>query len=137
MSKIKLPARIENLNKLMRFVSDFAKETGFSQKRIREIELATEEALVNIFSYAYPDENSGDVEVRCRMADDTGMIIEISDTGKPFDILSSSEPDLISNISERKIGGLGVYLIRKMVDEVRYRRDKGMNILSLLIYKNN
>ena len=136
MSKIRLPAKIENLRKLMQFVSDFAKGEGFTQKRIQEIELATEEALVNIFDYAYPDENIGEVEVRCRMEVNTGLIIEILDTGRPFDIQSISEPDLKWNISDRKIGGLGIYLIRKMVDEVQYYRDRGINILAFIIHKN-
>ena len=136
MSKIRLPAKNENLRKFMTFVSDFAKGEGFTQKRIQEIELATEEALVNIFDYAYPEEHIGEVEVRCRMDVNTGLIIEILDTGRPFDIQSTSEPDLTGDISDRKIGGLGVHLIRKMVDEVQYYRDKGVNILTFIIHKN-
>ena len=132
--KIKLPARIENLERLIELVSGCAKEKGFTSKIIKEIELATEEALVNIFNYAYP-EHAGDVEVRCKMDDDTRFIIEILDTGIPFNIHSISEPDLTENISNRKIGGLGIFLMRKMVDEVQYRRDEENNILTLIIHK--
>ena len=135
MSKIRLPANIENLTKLIRVVSDFAKRKGFTQKRIREIELATEEALVNIISYAYPDENTGEVEIRCKMANNTELIIEILDTGVPFDIESYSEPELTANLADRHIGGLGIFLIRKMVDEFHYCRDGKSNILTLVIHK--
>lgn len=134
MSKIRLPAKIENLKKLIQFVSVRAKRQEFTRKRVKEIELATEEALVNIFNYAYP-ENTGEVEVRCKMDDDNRFTLEILDNGIPFDIQSISEPDLTENISKRKIGGLGIFLIRKMVDEVQYRRDGESNILTLIIHK--
>jgi anti-sigma regulatory factor (Ser/Thr protein kinase) len=134
MSKIRLQAKIENLERLMQFVLACAKRQGFTQKRIQAIELATEEALVNIFTYAYP-EHTGEVEVRCKMDDDTRFILEILDTGIPFNIHSISEPDLTENISNRKIGGLGIFLMRKMVDEVQYRRDEENNILTLIIHK--
>jgi serine/threonine-protein kinase RsbW len=123
MSELKLPAKIENLQKLMRFVSGFAKEEGFTPKTIQQIELATEEALINIFNYAYPDDETGAVEVRCRMEDQSSLVIDLLDTGKPFDVQSVPEPDLTLDVSERKLGGLGIYLIKKMVSRVHYRRE--------------
>jgi anti-sigma regulatory factor (Ser/Thr protein kinase) len=137
MSKIKLPANIYNLRKLIQFVSNFSKKKGFSRKRIQEIELAVEEAFVNISKYAYPDKNTGEVEVRCQMDNDAELVIEILDTGASFDIRYFSEPDLNVNISDREIGGLGIFLIRKLVDEVHYRRDGQSNILSFIIRKND
>jgi len=136
MSKLRLQADIENLDRLIQYVSGFAGEQGFLQKRIREIELATEEALVNIFNYAYPDKSDGDVEVRCEIDDDDNFAIDILDTGVPFDFKSLSGPDLDSHINDRPIGGLGVFFIQKMADDVRYRRDGEMNILTLTFQKN-
>ncbi len=135
MPKTRQPAKIENLQKLMRFISDFAKAQGFTEKRIREVELATEEALLNIFNYAYPERVDGEVEVSCRMDEKSGLIIEILDNGKPFDVQSAPDPDLNLDVSERKIGGLGIFLIRKMADEVNYRREGENNILTLVIHK--
>ena len=132
MTKIKLPATIENLEILVAFVSKCAGEQGFNGTRIKEIELATEEVLVNIVNYAYP-ERSGDVEVSCRREDVTGFVIEISDNGIPFDPLSLPEPDLSPDILDRKVGGLGVFFIRKMMDEVLYRREEGSNIIRLTV----
>ena len=134
MSKIKAPAGIEHLERLIEFVSSCAKEKGFTSKRIQEIELATEEALVNIFNHAYP-EGAGEVEVRCRLNDHTRFMIEILDTGIAFDVLSVPKPDLSATVSDRKIGGLGVFFIQKLVDEVQYRRDGQSNILTLIIFK--
>jgi len=137
MPKTRQPAKIENLQKLMRFISDFAKAEGFTEKRIREVELATEEALLNIFNYAYPERVDGEVEVSCRMDEKSGLIIEILDKGKAFDFQSAPDPDLSLDVSERKIGGLGIFLIRKMADEVHYRREGESNILTLVIHKKS
>lgn len=131
LNRIRLPARLENLEKLIQSVSECTRAQGFGPKKIIDLELAIEEALVNIFNYSYPEE-SGDVEVTCKR-DDYGFIVEIIDSGIPFDITSLPEPDVTSELSERKIGGLGVFLTKKMVDEVQYRRGNDRNILHLII----
>ncbi len=100
--KIKLPAKIENLRRFIDFVSDYAKQNQFSDERIKEIELATEEALVNISKYAYPND-IGDIELRCQMQDNNILVIEIIDNGIPFDMNSVSEPDLNSSILNRNV----------------------------------
>ena len=132
--KIKLPAKIENLRRFIDFVSDYAKQNQFSDERIKEIELATEEALVNISKYAYPND-IGDIELRCQMQDNNILVIEIIDNGIPFDMNSVSEPDLNSSILNRNVGGLGIHLIKKMVDEINYKREKDKNHLIFLFYK--
>lgn len=129
-SKISLPAKLENLEQMLQFVSAVAKKCGFTQQRIQELELATEEALVNVIKYAYPEE-AGPVEMRCDVVDDR-VKIEIMDAGIPFNPLSQGEPNLTASISDRKVGGLGIYFIRQMMDEVEYRREKGKNILSFI-----
>jgi serine/threonine-protein kinase RsbW len=136
MNGMKVPATIDSLEKLMQFISGFAGDHGFSKGKIHDIQLATEEALLNIFQYAYPGEHKGEVEVICEMRGDSELNIRIFDTGVPFDILSLSEPDLTCPLPDRKIGGLGCYLIRKMADGVQYRRQDDTNVLNLLVRKN-
>jgi serine/threonine-protein kinase RsbW len=128
---IKLPAKLENLGRWMDAVSECAREQGFDQKEIGKIELALEEALVNICNYSYSEE-PGNAEVSCKQ-DNSQFIIEIVDSGIPFDMTSLPAPDLTSSIEKRKIGGLGIFLIKKMVDEVKYRREGSFNILNLTI----
>jgi anti-sigma regulatory factor (Ser/Thr protein kinase) len=135
MNEMKVPATIDSLEKLMQFVSGFAGDHGFSKGKIYDIQLATEEALLNIFQHAYPCEHNGEVEVTCEMRTDSELDIRILDTGLPFNILSLSEPDLTCPLPDRKIGGLGCYLIRKMADGVQYRRQGDANVLNLLIRK--
>ena len=128
---IKLPATLENLGRWTEAISECARGHGFDEKKIDRIQLALEEALVNICKYSYPEE-PGNAEVSCKQ-DNSRFIIEIVDSGIPFDMTSLPAPDLASSIEERKIGGLGIFLIKKMVDEVKYRRERNFNILKLII----
>jgi anti-sigma regulatory factor (Ser/Thr protein kinase) len=125
-------ATIDNLDELMQFVDDCAHGHDFSDKRKLEIRLAVEEALMNIISHAYPEE-PGDVEVACGPDEDGKMVVEISDSGIPFDPHSRTNPDVSSDIEDREIGGLGIMLIRKYIRDVRYRRDSDKNVLTLVI----
>jgi len=132
---ITLPAKLESLHEFIGFVSSCTREQGFGNERIGEIELALEEILVNIFKYAYKDCGlDGDVEITCKLADAQSFAIEIVDSGIPFDIFSVREPDLTADIDERQIGGLGIFFVKRLMDDIRYRREKGRNKLTLVIY---
>lgn len=133
LSALKLPAGLDSLHRIIHMVSGCAEEQRFSKQRISKIEIAVEEALVNIFEYSYAEKN-GNVEVVCKL-DDGNFVIEIIDSGIPFNILTAKEPDITSGISERSIGGLGIFLMRKLMDDVRYRREGDKNILTLVVKK--
>lgn len=131
---ITLPAKLDSLYDFMDFVSSCARKQGFSNKRISEIELALEEILVNIIKYAYKDcVLDGDIEITCKLADAKSFAIEIVDSGMPFDIFSVREPDVNADIDERQIGGLGILFVKRLMDDVRYRREEGRNKLTLII----
>jgi serine/threonine-protein kinase RsbW len=135
LTSLRMPAKLENLDRFIASVSDCAKAQGFKQEEIRMIELAAEEALVNIFHYAYP-ERPGDVEMICK-ADEGRFTIEMIDSGIPFDITAMPDPDVTAGIQERDPGGLGIFFIKRVTDEVRYRRESGRNILSLMIQRHS
>jgi len=131
LSQIKLPAKLENLTAFLQSVKDCAGEQGFAQKKLTEIELATEEILVNIFNYAY----EGDPEyarVTCGL-EKGRFIIEIEDGGIPFDPFSLDSPDLTDDIGERRIGGLGVFIVRNLMSDMQYRRESDKNILRIKV----
>lgn len=128
---IKLPALVSNLEKWIIPISEMLKGDGLCQRNITHIELALEEALVNVCRYAYQP-GQGDIEVRCQILDDRRYLIEIVDSGVPFDACMLPTPELKACIAERKVGGLGVHLIRKMADEMTYRREGDYNILRLI-----
>ena len=133
LTHLKMSAKLENLGRFIESVSDCAK-LGFGQEEIRKIELAAEEALVNIFRYAYP-ERPGDVEVNCKL-DEGRFTLEIIDSGIPFDLTAIPDPDVTGGIQEREAGGLGIFFIKKVMDEVRYRRENDQNILTLIIKRH-
>jgi serine/threonine-protein kinase RsbW len=124
---MKLRADLENLEKTRTFVSEYARSRHFSAARVSEIELALEEAFANICNYAYAGQ-PGEIEVNCS-TEDGGMVIEIIDSGAAFDITAVDDPDITADVSERESGGLGIFLIRKLMDNVVYRREGGKNIL--------
>ncbi len=100
------------------------------------MELAVEEALVNVIRYAYEGQ-AGDVELRVGIADDQRFVIEILDSGAPFDVCALPKPDIHGSIKDRKMGGLGVFLIQRMVDELLYRREGDRNVLTMFICRSN
>jgi len=135
MPEIKSEAKIEHLERLIDFVAGHAEMAGFTVNRINEIELAAEEVLVNIFQYAYSG-TDGEVGIECRIEDDVRLVLVISDNGTPFNILEIPDPDVTADISDREIGGLGVFFVKEMVDEARYRRKGNSNILTLVFNKD-
>ncbi len=135
MPEIRSAAKIEHLERLIDFVAGHAEMAGFTVNRINEIELAAEEVLVNIFQYAYPG-TYGDVGIECRIEDDVRLVLVISDNGTPFNILEVPDPDVTADISDREIGGLGVFFVKEMVDEARYLRQGNSNILTLVFNKD-
>jgi serine/threonine-protein kinase RsbW len=137
MPKINAPAKLENMEKLQEFIAEFAEQNGFSVKRIMEIELACEEALSNIFSHAYLDEKEGDIEINCKINNNGDYLVEMSDTGQPFNLNELPDPDVTLGISEREIGGLGSVLMKKFVDEINYRRNENKNCLTFKFSKRD
>lgn len=131
LADITVPARLESLVGLIKSATSSALHWGLAGEGLFAVELATEEAVVNVFNYAYPH-GSGKVRLRC-MEDGDRFVIEVTDWGDPFDATTLPEPNL--TLEERPVGGLGVYLIKKMTDEMRYTRQDGQNILSLIIRK--
>jgi len=134
MNKIRLAANQENIEKIVDGISIFAEQNGFSLDVRRKINISIEETLVNIINYAYP-ECDGEMEISYRKENDTKLIVEILDNGIPFDPLSIPKPALTATLSDRKVGGLGVLFIRKLTEDVRYRRDGNANILTLIYTK--
>ena len=109
-----------------------ARQVGFSDKEIYSIQLAADEASTNIIEHAYAGVEDGKIEIDCNIFDG-GLKIVMRDQGKPFDPSSVPEPNVKADLSERKIGGLGMYLMRKLMDEVSYESsaERG-NVLTMV-----
>lgn len=93
-----------------------------------ELRLVGEEVLTNIVKYA---ETGAPVEVEIQASTDE-IVLEFRDRGRAFDPLAAEEPDLEASVEERALGGLGIYLVRELMDDVAYRREEGTNILRVV-----
>ncbi len=132
MPQIERPALLEKLPEMLAFVTACARQYHLDGKKAQGLEIAAEEMLVNVCSHAYPD-TVGTVTIRCRRVDDARLILEIIDSGTPFNPLETPEPDLDLSLENRPVGGLGIFIARQLTDEIRYERKGRCNILTLAV----
>jgi anti-sigma regulatory factor (Ser/Thr protein kinase) len=114
------------------FVTSHAQEAGFPIARVREVELVVEEVVANICKYSYGD-GLGNVELICRRLDGARLELEFIDYGRPFDILAQPDPDLSVDIDQRDVGGIGVPMLRALINQASYRRDEERNVLMVIV----
>ncbi len=132
---LKIPAKIENLDQVITFVDNFLEEHNCSMKVQTQMDIAVEEIYVNIAHYAYETEGGGNAEIRLENAEFQGeeaVSVTFLDSGIPYDPLAKPDPDITLSVEERPIGGLGIYMVKKSMDAMRYERKDGQNILTLI-----
>ena len=121
------------LPQMLEWVRDHLIKHGMDTKAIRRIELASEEALVNIMQYGY-GEKKGEIEL-CLEFGEKQIKLTIRDWGSPFNPIENAPAVFVdASIDEREIGGLGIHLIRQVMDEVLYTREQDANLLTLVKY---
>jgi serine/threonine-protein kinase RsbW len=132
MSKITFDADFDYLDEIREFVGEAARQVGFSDKEIYSIQLAADEASSNIIEHAYAGMQGGKIELDCIIFHE-GLKIVLRDQGKSFDPASVPEPNVKADLADRKIGGLGLYLMYKLMDEVSYESsDESGNTLTMI-----
>lgn len=124
---------IDAVARCTEFAAAQAREAGLSPARVREIELVVEEVVANICRYSYGDQ-LGNVEFCCRRLDGPKLALEFIDHGRPFDMLTLPAPDLSVDLDQRDVGGIGVPMLRALVDQVTYRREDARNILCVIVH---
>lgn len=130
--RLKLPSKLESLDRFQEFIRGQIRDSGCSQETRFNIQLALEEALVNIMHYAYPGGETGWIELTCRLEENrTRLCVEIRDGGRPFNPFECEHPDIGASLEQRPVGGLGIFLIRKMTQQADYRRDADVNVLTM------
>ncbi len=132
MKELKLRAEAKELEKVQAFVRREMEAANCPLKAVSQVEIAVEEIYVNIAHYAYPS-GDGEVTIRCAVSREEGkVLIQFLDKGIPFDPLAKEDADTSLPARERPIGGLGILMVKKMMDEVTYRCEDGKNILSMV-----
>jgi serine/threonine-protein kinase RsbW len=131
MRTVIFPARFEQLDAIRGFAAQAARDAGMQQSEIDAIELAVDEACSNIVEHAYRGRRSGEIECTCD-ASAEGLTIILRDHGKPFDVSKVPIPDTDADLKDRRVGGLGIFIMRKLMDEVRFEAfGKSGNVLTM------
>jgi anti-sigma regulatory factor (Ser/Thr protein kinase) len=125
---VELKNQLSEIERLARIVHDFGRRHQIEVQIIYTMKLALDEILTNIISYAYDDAKEHIIVIRLSL-DQEKWTVEVEDDGRPFNPLNAPEPDTKQLLGERPIGGLGIHLVRKLIDELEYRRQNDRNIL--------
>ncbi len=131
MKELEIDATVENIEKVTDFVNELLEQYDCPMKAQTQIDIAIDELFGNIAHYAYnPD--VGSATVRVEVTDDPiTVIITFIDHGIPYDPLKKADPDITLSADERDIGGLGIYIVKKSMDDITYEYKDGQNILSI------
>ena len=124
-----MKAKTEQLDALLAMLNADLEEAGCPTELVISIGICAEEIFVNVAHYGYP-EGSGDVFVIEEIKDQT-ITLELQDWGKPYNPLEREDPDITLSAEERQVGGLGIYMVRNMMDGVTYEHKDGKNCLKM------
>jgi anti-sigma regulatory factor (Ser/Thr protein kinase) len=127
---LKLGRRIGELERLAHWIEEFGARHVVDHRVITDVELAVDELVTNPVTYGWSDDAPHEIHV-CQRLEADDWIVEIEDDGRAFDPRSVPTPPLDAPLEQRPIGGLGIHLVRSVVDELGYRREAGRNHVTL------
>ncbi len=127
---IRLKSQIAELTRLAEEITRLGTEHQLPEAVIFHLNLALEEVVSNIIRHGYGERGDGEVSLAIHLAPEA-IGVTVEDDGVPFNPLQVPEPDLKAPLEEREVGGLGVYLVRQLMDELDYRAEKGRNVLRM------
>ena len=118
----------DQVDTVRKFFDDYSKENKLTEKTVHDIQMALDELLTNIVNYGYEDSDEHKIDVRFGINDDA-VRVEIIDDSKPYNILEKENPDISLSVEDKPIGGLGIFLIKKLMSNVDYYTKEGKNHL--------
>ena len=128
---IEVPADMEHLDEVLDLVRNMMQDANVDETEGMKVEVCVEEMYTNIANYAY-GEATGGAEVTCHVSDNPNeLLIEFTDSGVPYNPLAKEDPNINAALEDRPIGGLGIYMTKKMMDNVSYEYRDGKNILTI------
>ena len=129
---LRIPAEVNKLPDVLAFVDGLLEENDCPMKAQMQIDVALEELFVNIAHYAYP-EGTGDAQISVSITPEYAEIT-LTDSGIPYDPLAKPDPDVTLSAEERAIGGLGIFMTKKLMDDIVYEYSDSKNILKIKKY---
>ena len=131
MKELTLKATVENILTVTAFAEEYLETLDLPMKAMAELDIAIDELFGNIAHYAYHPE-IGEATVRVEVIDDPlAVVITFMDNGVPYDPLAKADPNTTLSAEEREIGGLGIFMVKKTMDDITYEYKGGMNILKI------
>ena len=128
--EIKLKNQVGELDLMAQFIEETGEELGLDMELLMNLNLVLEEMVSNIIFYAYPDGTEGTIELAVE-SDGKELTFFLYDYGRVFDPTQKADPDVSINPAERDIGGMGIFIVRNIMDKVTYQRLNGKNILTM------
>lgn len=129
--ELTVDGRLENLATIADFVIKAAQAAGLNEKATFEVQMAVDEACTNVIQHSYREEAKGEIALRCEPTD-CDFLVTIRDHGRPFNPDALPQPNLTSSLAKRQEGMLGLYVMRQLMDEVRFRFDAEGNELTIV-----
>ena len=128
--EISIKNHLDELGRVNQFVEEIGEELGLDMELQMNLNLVIEEMVVNVISYAYPEGTEADIELLAE-SDGKELTFVLSDRGKEFDPTLQEEGDMDVNPAERDLGGMGIYIVKNIMNEVSYQRLEGKNLLTM------
>ncbi len=132
MAEITLAATVENIAAATDFVTEQLEQLGCPMKVQMQFSIAVDELFCNIAYYAYPSGGGTATVQVCAREEGRQVIVTFMDEGIPYNPLAKEDPDIALSVEERPIGGLGIFMVKKSMDDMQYRYEGGKNILSII-----
>ena len=129
--EIRIKNQISELEKIARFIEEICEELGLSMELQMDLNLVIEEMVTNIIFYAYPKDVEADIELLVK-SDGKELTFVLSDQGKAFDPTARESTDLSVNPAERDLGGMGIFIVKNIMNDVIYQRLGGKNLLTMI-----
>ena len=129
---ITLPAKIEKIEEATGFLDAILEEAGCSMRAQIQLDIALDEMMSNVARYAYAS-GEGDITIAVDILDDRAhVVLTLMDNGVPYDPLKKDDPDITLSAEERKIGGLGIFIVKQSMDSMTYAYENGQNAITMV-----
>ena len=128
--ELRIKNQMAELEKVNQFIDEIGEELGLGMELTMNLNLVMEEMVVNVISYAYPEGSDAEIELLA-YSDAKELTLVLSDQGREFDPTAKKDSDMSVNPAEREIGGMGIFIVKNLMNKVTYQRLEGRNLLTM------